>query len=188
MKTALFKNFTVVVCLLVGAVAKSLAAEDDAYRIEPGDVVNVSVWHEADLQKDLLVRPDGRISLPLVGELKAAGKSVEQLRQEITDAIAKYIADASVTVSLLQLAGNKIYVVGKVNHPGEFVANRNLDVMQALSMAGGAARFAAVKEILVLRRNAERQQAIAFNYDQVASGRNLEQNIMLQAGDVVVVP
>jgi polysaccharide export outer membrane protein len=164
------------------------APGDDLYRINPGDVLAVSVWKEEDLNQDVIVRPDGYISFPLVGEAKAAGTSVDALRQLISKRITKYIPDPVVTVSVRQLSGNKVYVIGKVNRPGEMPVLHNVDVMQALSMAGGTSTYAALNKIKILRRENGKLRAIRFEYGDVEKGNNLDQNIVLKAGDVVVVP
>jgi len=166
----------------------AVAASEDVYNINPGDVLAVSVWKEEDLDQEVIVRPDGYISFPLVGEAKAAGSSVEALRKLIAQRITKYIPDPVVTVSVRQLSGNKVYVIGKVNKPGEFVVLRNVDVMQALSMAGGTSTYAALNKIKILRREDGKLRSISFEYGDVEKGNNLEQNIILKAGDVVVVP
>jgi polysaccharide export outer membrane protein len=158
------------------------------YVIQPGDFLEVSVWKEKDLQRDLLVRPDGGLNFPLVGEVIATGKSVEQLQKELASKLSKYVPDPVVTVAVKQSLGNKIYVVGKVTRPGEFVANRNMDVMQALSMAGGPTPYASVNKIKILRRVNGELKSIPFKYSRVEKGEDLEQNIVLQGGDVVVVP
>jgi polysaccharide export outer membrane protein len=170
----------------------SWAAENDSfgetYRIQPGDVLDVSVWKEEDLVKQVLVRPDGGMSFPLVGDIQAAGKSVAELQKLITDRLTKYIPDPVVTVATLKLDGNKVYVIGKVARPGEFQANRYMDVVQALSVAGGMTPYAADNKITVLRRENGKQRSIPFHYGEIEKGENLEQNIILQSGDVVVVP
>ena len=158
------------------------------YKIQPGDILSISVWREPDMQLEVLVKPDGRLSFPLVGELSALGKTTEQLKKEVTDGLIKYIPDLSVNVAVKQPAGNKIYVIGKVNKPGEFVMNRQLDVMQALSIAGGTAKFASLDDITILRRQNDKQKIYLFEYSAVEKGKNLSQNILLQSGDVVVVP
>jgi polysaccharide export outer membrane protein len=158
------------------------------YTLQPGDVLQVSVWKEADLQGEFLIRPDGGFSFPLVGDIKAAGKTVVGLRKELSKRIQRYVPDAVVNVSLRQPQGHRIYVVGKVNRPGEYLAMRPLDVMQALSMAGGTTPFAATNRIKVLRRADGKQTAIPFRYSDVEDGDDLGQNIVLQGGDVVVVP
>lgn len=180
-----------VVLLLALSTAPALADSAEpstSYRIQAGDVLQLSVWHEPDLTKDVLVLPDGWVSLPLVGEVRAAGATVADLRQQLTQRLSAYIPDPTVTVSVLQPAGNKIYVLGKVNRPGEFAVVRPVDVLQALSMAGGMARFAALDRILILRRDGANQLSMSFDYEKVADGDNLEQNVVLRAGDVVIVP
>ena len=158
------------------------------YQIQPGDVLTVSVWKEPDLQADVLVRPDGGLSFPLVGDLQASHRSVHELTQVLTDDLKKFIPDPVVTVAVKAASGSRIYVLGKVSHPGEFPLYRPLDVMQALSLAGGTTPFAALNDIEVLRRDGAHQQALPFRYGDVENGRKLEQNFLLQSGDTVVVP
>jgi polysaccharide export outer membrane protein len=161
----------------------------DTYIVQPGDVLTISVWKEKDLQGEVAVRPDGGLNFPLVGDIVAAGKTVNQLKTDISTKLAKYVPDPVVTVMVKQILGNKIYVIGNVNRPGEFVANRNLDVMQALTMAGGPNPYAAVNKIKILRRGANGEQmTFRFKYSQVEKGEYLEQNIILQGGDTVIVP
>ena len=174
--------------LALWAVSPVRAADADASRLQPGDVVFISVWKETDLQSEVLVRPDGGLSFPLAGEQIAAGRTVEELRASIEERLRKYIPDPVITVSVRQIGGNRIYVVGKVNRPGEYPFSRRLDVMQSLSLAGGATPYAAMDDVRILRRENGRQVSIAFRYDEVAKGRHLEQNILLQSGDTVVVP
>ena len=162
---------------------------DAAYTVKPGDTLLVSVWKEPDLQGPVLVRPDGMFSFPLAGQMDARNKTVAELQQELTSKLKKFISDPVVTVSIQEIKGNKVYVIGQVQKPGDFVVNPRVDVMQALSMAGGTTPFAALGDIMILRRNdTGQQQALPFKYTDVVRGRNLQQNIMLQAGDVVVVP
>ncbi len=162
--------------------------EIPSYLIGPGDVLEISVWKEEGLQKEVLVRPDGGISFPLVGEIQAGGKTTVQLQDTIVKNIKRYIPDPVVTISVLKINDNKIFVVGKVNRAGEFVATHYIDVMQALSMAGGLNPYAKSGDINILRRVNGKTQAIPFEYDAVAQGDKLEQNIILKSGDVVVVP
>jgi polysaccharide export outer membrane protein len=169
--------------------AGPLRAQEDGYQIGPEDVLRVAVWKEADLQLEALVRPDGAFTLPLIGDVHAAGRTTAAITEEITHRLGQYIANPVVTVAVVKVGGNKIYVIGKVNKPGEFAAGRYVDVMQALTMAGGLNPFAASGSIKVLRRKSPgATSAIAFDYDAVAAGKELEQNIVLQDGDVVVVP
>ncbi len=159
-----------------------------SYKVLPGDVLQVSVWKEPDLQLELLVRPDGAISFPLAGEISTGNKSVTDLQVELTTRLAKYINGPVVTVSITEVLGNKIYVIGQVNSPGDFVVNPQVDVLQALSMAGGTTPFADLDNIRILRRSNSHQTALSFNYKDVIRGRDLSQNVMLKSGDVVVVP
>ncbi len=159
-----------------------------AYRLQPGDVVIVSVWKEQDLQRELLVRPDGAVSFPLAGEVDVDGKTVEELRKELAARLSKYVPDPVVTVAVKAIGGNRVYVIGKVARPGEFPFSSPLDVMQALSLAGGATPFAQVNDIVILRRDNGGQRAMPFRYGDVERGKNLQQNFLLQSGDTVVVP
>ena len=163
------------------------AAPLPGYGVQPGDILEVSVWKEEGLEKSVLVRPDGGISFPMVGDIPAQGRTVAQLAEEIAKRITRFIPDPVVTVSLQQNLGNRIYVIGKVNKPGEFMLNRYVDVIQALSMAGGMNPFANGKKIQILRRGEKGQSAIPFSYAAVEDG-DLKQNIVLQPGDVVLVP
>lgn len=161
---------------------------EDAYKIQPGDVLEISVWKEDDLLRQVLVRPDGGLSFPLVGDVQASGIPIIELQRLISERLTKYIPDPVVTVSTQQLNGNKVYVIGKVASPGEFVANRYMDVVQALSVAGGMTPYAAVNKIKVLRRENGKLTSIPFRYGDIEKGENLEQNIILRSGDVVLVP
>lgn len=181
-------HWMVVVLAMWASGAHAVDTAQDDYLIQAGDLLNISVWHEPDLQLDVAVRPDGFISMPLIGDVKAMGKSIALLRAEISQRLQILMPDTAVNVSTRQLLGNKIYVIGKVNHPGEFLMNSSVDVMQALSMASGMSKYAATDRIRILRRDSDGQRAIPFNYDEVEQGSGLEQNIVLRAGDVVVVP
>lgn len=161
---------------------------DDGYGLEPGDVVRISVWREEALDQGVLVRPDGGISFPLAGELNAEGKTIGELSDEIAQRLSEFIPSPVVTVSLQQNEGNRIYVTGRVNQPGVFLINRPVDVMQALSMAGGLTPFADKDAIQVLRRQGNTQVTIPFDYQDVQKGQDLRQNILLQAGDTLIVP
>jgi polysaccharide biosynthesis/export protein len=175
--------------VLVAAANPSFAGEEPApYRIQAGDVLLVSVWKETELQSEVIVRPDGGISFPLSGDMPAAGGTVEELRQKIDARLRKYIPDPVVTVAVKNPVGNRIYVVGKVNKPGEFLLSGQVDVMQALAMAGGATPFAQINDIRILRRDGKQQTSLRFRYTDAERGRELDKNILLQSGDTVVVP
>jgi polysaccharide biosynthesis/export protein len=174
--------------ILALAFATGAMAQDPNYTVKPGDTLSISVWKEPDLQKETLVRPDGSFSFPLVGEVDAKGKTVSDINKFMSQKLAKFISDPVVTVSIQEIKGNKVYVIGQVNKPGEFIMNPTVDVMQALSMAGGTTPFASLGDIVVLRRTPGGKQSLPFRYNDVVKGKRLDQNIDLQAGDVVVVP
>lgn len=197
MKSTIKNRCLILTGLLLGYLANGQAQEAEglapaesssAYEVQPGDLLSISVWKEPELQQEVLVRPDGGISFPLAGDIRAAQRSVEALRLELTERLSRYIPDLVVTVSVQAVQGNKIYVIGQVNRQGEFVMNPQVDVIQALSMAGGTTPFASVGGIRILRRIGGKQQVFQFDFNRVAEGRNLEQNIVLQSGDVVIVP
>ena len=171
-----------------GAALGAGTAVMDGYLLRPGDLLIVSVWKETDLQSEVLIRPDGGISFPLAGELQASGHTVEELRKMLETRVRKYVPDAVITVSVKTVLGNRVYVIGKVNRPGDFPLSGPIDVMQALSLAGGATPFANTNGIRVLRRDGDHQIAIKFRYSDIEHGRKLDQNILLQSGDTVVVP
>src|ERR1700730_7784631 len=188
----LFSMKRVVKLLLVFALAGAHAFAADSvpagYRLQPGDLLQVVVWKETDLQSEVLIRPDGGISFALAGDMKAAGRTTDELRQELETRVRKLVPGAVVTVSVKAANGNRVFVIGKVNKPGDFALNRPIDVMQAISLAGGITPFASADRIRVIHREGARQSSIRFRYSQVAKGRNLEQNILLQSGDTVIVP
>jgi polysaccharide biosynthesis/export protein len=160
----------------------------NGYRLQPGDVLQVVVWKETDLQSEVLIRPDGGISFALAGDLQAAGLTTAELRTQLETRVRKLIPDAVITVSVKAPNGNQIFVIGKVNRPGGYPLLRPTDVLQALSLAGGATPFANTDKIRVLHRDGSRQTSIRFHYNDVARGRNLDQNVLLQSGDTVIVP
>jgi polysaccharide export outer membrane protein len=165
------------------------ASMDQLYGVQPSDVLQISVWHEPELGREVAVSPDGRINYPLIGSLLVEGKSVDAIGKEIEAGLtAKFMKQAAVTVTIKEVLGNRIFVLGQVNRPGAFPFTKSLDVMQALSLAGGAAKFASLDDIRILRRVGGVPKAFAFDYSQVLKGRKLEQNIVLESGDVIMVP
>jgi polysaccharide export outer membrane protein len=159
-----------------------------SYRVQPGDVMTISVWKETELQSEVLVRPDGGFSFALAGDVDAVGKTVDEIRTILVERLKRYIPSPVVTVAVKLIGGNRIYVVGRVNHAGDFPLSGSLDVMQAIALAGGMTPFAAINDIVILRRQNGGQQALHFHYSDVARGRELAQNVLLQGGDTVVVP
>ena len=163
-------------------------SEPSFYKIQAGDLLEISVWREEYLERQVIVQPDGRVSFPLVGVLPAAGSTVDEVQLRVAERLSRFIPDPVVTVSIKEIRGNRIYVLGQVKNPGQFIINPRIDVVQALAVAGGTTPFAELNDIKILRRSGERQTLIEFRYGDIARGRNLEQNIMLQSGDVVLVP
>ena len=164
------------------------AQVDPGYRLGAEDVLMVSVWKDEHLTREVVVRPDGMFSFPLVGDVRAIDRTVEEIRADLVARLTKYIPSANVSVAVMKVMSYKIYVVGRVNKPGEYLVGHYTDVLQALSLAGGLTPFAAENDIKVMRRIDGEQQAIPFRYGDVRKGRDLEQNIILQRGDVVMVP
>jgi len=190
-KTIARLSIIVVACcvLWLPAAAQQSTSDDEAYLVKPGDTLEISVWKEEDLLQTVIVRPDGGFSFPLAGDVQAAGKTVDMIREELARKLSRYIPDLVATVMVTAFDGNKIYVIGQVQNPGAFVMNPRIDVMQALSLAGGTTAFAELNDIKILRRRPNGAQSVlTFRYNDVARGRNLEQNTLLQSGDVVVVP
>jgi polysaccharide export outer membrane protein len=184
----------VIMALVTGLVSSSGRADETLYKINGGDLLHISVYGEKDLDRDVAVEPDGGIAFPLVGNLNAKGLTLAELQKKIADALRSgnmlpNVTDAEVTVSLVKSTGNSFSVIGQVKQPGTFVTDTQVDVMQALSLAGCLTPFASKSRIIVLRRDASgMQKKIPFDYSSVEDGNKLETNIQLQGGDVVVVP
>ncbi|MDP6826220.1 MAG: polysaccharide biosynthesis/export family protein [Pseudomonadales bacterium] len=175
--------------LLTSSIGLSAAESTaDGYRISPEDVLEISVWKEPDLQRKVVVRPDGGLSFPLAGDMRAAGLTPIELEANITEKLREYIPEAVVTVSVVEIKGLRIYVTGKVRSPGQYVVGRYVDVLQALTMAGGLTTFADANDIRVIRREGDVEAVYQFDYNEVENGENLSQNIVLHTDDVVVVP
>ncbi len=164
------------------------SGESSAYTVNPGDILTISVWKEVDLIRQVIIRPDGAFSFPLVGDVRANGRSVEDIQEILKQRLERYIPDPVVTVTVDQILGHTIYVLGQVNRPGQFVAAGSIDVMQALALAGGTSVFANLDKIKILRRVNQNLIAIPFDYSDIEKGKRLHQNILLVPGDVVVVP
>ena len=187
-KSLLFTVFAFPAASMAQEGAAMPSADQAGYLVNAGDRLEISVWKEPELQREVLVRPDGAFTFPLAGQIVAKGRTVTEIREELDSRLSRYIPDLVTTVTVVNVAGNSIFVIGQVNNPGAFVMNPVLDVMQALSMAGGMTPFAGLKNIRILRRENGVQTAHRFDYTNVAEGRSLEQNILLRSGDVVVVP
>jgi polysaccharide export outer membrane protein len=156
--------------------------------IGPEDVLGVIFWREADISGDVTVRPDGRITLPVIGEMQAAGLRADQLQEQILKAATKYLTDPNVAVVVRTINSRKIFVTGRVTTPGTHLLKGPLNVMQAIALAGGLTEYADAKNISILRNTGGQVQRFRFNYKDVVKGKSLEQNIALLPGDTVVVP
>jgi polysaccharide export outer membrane protein len=173
------------------AQAKQLVGQntpENEYIIGSGDVLDIALWRDDALARQVVVLSDGRISFPLVGEIMAAGKTVAQLKKDIADRLADYVPDAVISIEVKQSNSMVVYVTGRVNNPNRFPVNTNVTVLQAISTAGGLNPFAKKNKIKVFRQEGDKTKVFLFKYDEVVDGKNLEQNIALKRGDVIVVP
>jgi polysaccharide export outer membrane protein len=168
--------------------AVSGPATSNDYVLGAEDVIQISVWKDEHLTKEVVVRPDGFVSFPLIGDVQAAGRTVPEVRADIVNRLTKFIPNPQVSVSLTKVLSYRIYVLGRVNKPGEYMVGHTMDVLQALSLAGGLTPFAAENDIRVMRRANGAQQVFPFRYGEAKKGKDLEHNILLQRGDVVMVP
>ena len=159
------------------------------YKLHAGDRIIVGVYDDPKMPPlDITIAPDGKFSFPLVGTVLASGRTVDQIRSEMEGKLRKYITEPVVTLAVAEVKGNVGYVVGQVNKPGQFIMNPSVNVLQALSIAGGGNPYAKLDGIIVIRNSPSGQRVLNFRYSQVASGKDLEQNVQLESGDVVVVP
>ena len=183
-KVVIFISF-----LLASAIGGGSAmAAETRYHIGPGDILEISVWKDEGLSREVVVPPDGVISFPLAGDIDVTHLTVSDLRSVVKEKLSEYVPDATVTVMLLTINSLMAYVIGKVNNPGQFPISMDTHVMKILSMAGGLNPFASKGNIIVLRQEKGKTIKIPFDYGDVEDGDNLEQNIVLKRGDVVVVP
>ena len=163
-------------------------AQADLYKIGPGDVLEISVWKDEALSRQIIVPPDGMVSFPLAGDIDVTDRSVPELREALTKRLSEYVPDATVTVMLVGANSLTAHVIGKVNRPGQYPITLETDVMKILAMAGGLNPYASPNKILILRQEEGIDYKIPFRYGEVEKGVNLKQNILLRRGDVVVVP
>ncbi|HEY2646245.1 MAG TPA: polysaccharide biosynthesis/export family protein [Candidatus Acidoferrales bacterium] len=164
------------------------ATTDPAYVIGPQDVLDINVWKEPDMTRVVPVRPDGKISLPLINDVQASGVTPQQLAADVTTKLRKFLTEPQVTVIVTQINSQRVFVIGEVLHAGAFQLVPGTTVLQALANAGGFTTFADVKKIHVMRLVNGKHTELPFNYREVLKGDNPEQNIKLEPGDTVVVP
>ena len=184
------KMLGLVVALLLMSFSEciSLAEPAEHYRIGPNDILYIYVWKEPDLTRDVTVMADGRITFPLIGEIMAAGKTVAELTEIITNRLKAYVTAPAVTVIVNESRSRIIYTIGNLNRPGPYPLAPAMTVLQALSAAGGFAEWADTKNIIIVRRKGKKEVQYRFNYKEFISGKNLEQNILLKPNDTIVVP
>ena len=167
---------------------KKKTKSDFRYTIGPMDVLEIHVWKEPDFSRTLLVRPDGQITMPLIGDIQASGMSTLALKNLISIKLKRFLVNPEVTVLLEESNSKKFYIIGKVNLPGTYPLNYNMTVLQALSVAGGLAEWADKDSIRIIRRSGGKKVILKFDYDRAISGKNLEQNILLKPNDTIIVP
>lgn len=167
-------------------------AREAPYALQAGDKIEISVWQDPSLNRAVIIAPDGMISFPFVGHIRAAGMAVQTLEKELAKRLSKnYQTPPQVTVTLSEVTAtgaSQVFVTGEVNKPGTYPITRGMSVMQAIALSGGFGKFAAKSRIQIHRQVAGREQVLLFDYSDFESGRDLQGNIPLQPGDVIVVP
>ena len=199
MRSVLLSGLCVAVSLGVGArpttaaqavaeTAPAAADEMAAYTVAPGDVLRIAVWKEPELSGDAFVRLDGMITVPLVGDVKAAGKTTEQIATEVRTRLRPFLETPQVTVTVSQAVSARFYVIGEVTTSGAFPLTGRITILQALALAGGFREFAKRERIVLIREKHGERKAIPFNFRDLEAGINLEQNIAVESGDTLIVP
>ena len=167
---------------------QSVGAADSSYKIGPQDVLRIDVWKEAEISRAVPVRPDGKISLPLLNDVQASGLTAMELANNITEGLKKFINNPLVTVGVTEINSRRVYVTGEVSKPGAYALLPNMTALQAVTGAGGFTQFARTKNIYILRNEGGKQTKYSFNYNDVVKGKRPDDNITLQPGDTIVVP
>ena len=171
-----------------GPAVAQAPVQDSSYQIGPNDILNIFVWKETELTRDVTVMPDGKITYPLIGEITAQGMTASELKKVITDKLQSFVTAPEVTVIVKESRSQVVYTVGKLTKPGPYPLAPGMTVMQALSAAGGFTEWADTKNIIIVRREGGKETQLRFNYKEYTSGEKLEQNILLKPGDTLVVP
>ena len=194
--------FLIIVCG-IGAFNQSMAADkteasppetkkeivaDPSYIIGPMDVLEIQVWKEPDFSRQVLVRPDGKITLPLVGDISASGMNTMGLKALLSEKLEDFVSNPEVTVIVLESHSKNFYIIGKITRPGTYPLNPDMTVLQAISVAGGLAEWADKDSIRIIRRSGGKDEILSFDYDKVISGESLEQNILLNPNDTIIIP
>jgi len=167
---------------------KKEVVSDPSYVIGPMDVLEIQVWKEPDFSRQVLVRPDGKITLPLVGDIPASGMNTMGLKALLAEKLEDFVSNPEVTVIVLESHSKNFYIIGKINQPGTYPLNPDMTVLQAISVAGGLAEWADKDSIRIIRRSGGKEEILSFDYDKVISGKKLEQNILLKPNDTIIVP
>ncbi len=167
---------------------KEAVAADTSYIIGPMDILEIQVWKEPDFSREVLVRPDGKITLPLVGDIHVSGMNAMALKDLLTAKLSDFIDNPEVTVILLESRSRNFYIIGKVTRPGTYPLMNHMTVLHAISVAGGLGEWADRDSIRIIRRSGGKEVILHFDYDKVTSGKNLEQNILLEPNDTIIVP
>jgi len=176
------------ILLLLVLLASHSVIASEKYLLNAGDILDISVWKEESLNKTVAVLPDGSLSFPLAGSLQAKGTSISELELALKKKLEEFITDPLVTVVVAKVSGNTVHILGKVTNPGSFVMNQQLTVMQALSLAGGLSTYAEENNIIVLRENNGKQTVMPVHYAKIKGGNDLSTNVILESGDVIVIP
>ena len=176
------------VLLLAALSIGTVVHASEPYTLNAGDMLSISVWNEDALQKEVVILPDGTISFPLAGQINAKDKTVVDVETELKEKLSEYISDPVVNVTVNQVSGNTIHILGKVLTPGSFGMSQPLDAMQALSLAGGLTTYAKENDIIILRRDGTKQQIIPVYYADIKQGKSLQSNVLLESGDVIIIP
>ena len=158
------------------------------YEIGAGDLLQIFVWKEPELTRDVTVRSDGKISVPLLGDVAAAGLSPQRLGEELARSLSRFVETPRVTIGVSQAVSSRFYVLGQVGKPGEFRLNVPTTVLQGLALAGGFREFAKTDDIVIIRQQKGAQTVIPVNYKKLSEGKDVSQNVMLKSGDTIVVP
>ena len=167
---------------------KKATVVDSSYIMGPMDILEIQVWKEPDFSRQVLVRPDGKISLPLIGDIPASGMNTMDLRDLLTERLKNFVDNPVVTVTVAESHSKNFYIIGNVNRPGTYPLSPKMTVLQALSAAGGLGEWADKDKIRIIRRSGGKEEIIPFDYDEVISGKKLEQNILLEPNDTIIVP
>jgi polysaccharide export outer membrane protein len=165
-----------------------VAASEDSYVIGPGDRLSIDVWREPDFSRQVTVRLDGKISLPLIEDIVAAGLTSAALRTQLTEKYGQYVDSPVVSVTVLESLSKKIYLLGKVTRPGEYLLQKNMTVVQAISLAGGLTEWADASDIRLIRKIKGVEKTFRVNYDAIVSGKDARQNVQLEPDDTIFVP